>query len=67
VLISAKYGTGIEELIEKILQTCGAADFDSKKAVCITSRQEKLLKQLKRAESKRQAAFIITELLNGQM
>ena len=66
VLISAKYGTGIEELIEKILQICSVADFDLKTVVCFTDRQEKLLKQLKRAKSKRQAAFIITESLNGQ-
>jgi len=67
VLISAKFGTGIEELTEKITQTFGVADFDLKTAVCFTGRQENLLKQLKRAESKRQAAFIITELLNDQV
>jgi len=67
LLISAKFGTGIEELIEKILQICGAADFDSKEAVCFTRRHKNLLKQLKRAESKQQAASIITELLNGRI
>lgn len=67
VLISAKFGTGIEGLIEKILQICGVADFDLKTAVCFTDRQEKLLKKLKKAESKQQAASAITELLTGQV
>lgn len=65
VRISAKVGTGIEDLTQKIRQICGVADFDLKTAVCITCRQENLLKQLQRAESKQQVASTITELLNG--
>ena len=67
VQISAKFGTGIENLTEKIQQLTGVTDFDLHAAVCITGRQENLLKQLKNAESKQHAASIITELLNGQL
>jgi len=67
VQISAKFETGIEDLTGKIQQLAGVADFDLHTAVCITARQESLLKQLKNAESKQQAASIITELLNGQL
>jgi tRNA modification GTPase len=67
IQISAKFGTGIENLTKKIQQLCGVADFDLQQPVCITSRQENLLQQLKKAKSRKQAASIITELLNGQM
>jgi len=65
--ISAKFGTGIEDLTEKILQICGVADFDFKTAVCFTDRQEELLTKLKKAKSKPQAASIMTELLKGKL
>jgi len=67
VQISAKEGTGIEDLLEKIRQITGVADFNLKTAVCFTDRQENLLQQLKNAKSKQQAASIITELLKGQI
>lgn len=67
VQISAKFGTGIETLKERIRQTSGAADFDLRQAICFTSRQENLLKQLINAKSKQQAASAITELLKGRM
>jgi tRNA modification GTPase len=67
VQISAKEGTGIENLIEKIRRICGVADFDLKTPVVFTSRQENLLKRLKNAKSKQQATSIITELLNGRL
>ncbi len=66
LLISAKLGTGIENLIEIILEICGVADFDFKTAVCFTDRQEELLTKLKKVKSKPQAASIMTELLNSQ-
>ncbi len=65
VQISAKFGTGIENLLKKILQITGAADFDLHTTVCFTCRQENLLKQLSNAKSHRNAVSIITELLNG--
>ncbi len=67
VQISAKFETGIEKLIGRIRRICGVADFDLKTAVCVTGRQENLLKQLKKAKSKEQAVSIITELLNGEV
>jgi len=67
VQISAKFGTGIENLTERIQHLCGVADFDLQSPVVFTSRQKNLLKQLKKAKSKQQAASIITELLNGQV
>lgn len=67
VQISAKFSTGIENLTRKILQICGVADFNLQNPVCFTSRQEKLLKQLTKVKSKKQAASLVTELLNGQL
>ena len=67
VQISAKFETGIEDLTRKIQQLAGVAEFDLYTTVCFTDRQESLLKQLKNAKSKEQAASIITELLNGQL
>jgi len=65
IQISAKFGTGIENLTERIQQLCGTADFNLQQPVCFTSRQKNLLKQLKKTKSRKQAAPIITELLNG--
>ena len=65
--ISAKEGTGIENLNEKIIKTAGAADFDLHEPVCFTTRQEDILKKLTNAESKQQITSFITELLNGQI
>ncbi|MHC4573920.1 MAG: GTPase [Planctomycetota bacterium] len=67
VQISAKLGTGIETLIERILHICGAVDFDLQTPVCITTRQKDLLKKLGRSKSGRETASIITELLNGPL
>jgi len=67
VRISAKLGTGIENLIQKIRQICGVVDFDLKLAVCITVRQENLVKQLSDIKSRSEAASIITELLNSRL
>lgn len=67
VHISAKFGTEIEKLKERIQQTCGVADFNPPQPICFTGRQENLLEQLVNAPSKQQAASIITELLNGQV
>ena len=65
VSISAKFGTGIEDLTRKILQICGVANFDVHTIICFTPRQEKLLNQLTKTKSKRKASSLITELLNG--
>jgi len=67
VKISAKLGTGIENLLKKIRQIFGVDDFGLQQPVCITARQQNLLEQLKKAESRSKAASIITELLNGRL
>jgi tRNA modification GTPase len=67
VKISAKFGSGIENLTEKIRHICGVDNFDLRQPVCFSSRQENLLRQLKKARSKSQAASIMTELLNGEL
>ena len=67
VQISAKEGTGIENLSEKIIKTVGTADFDLREPVCFTARQENLLKKLTNVKSKQHVAPIITELLNGHI
>jgi tRNA modification GTPase len=67
VPISAKFGTGIENLVQKIPQTCGAAGFDSNSAVCVTPRQATLLKRLAKAQSTQAAVTMIAELLNGRL
>jgi tRNA modification GTPase len=67
ISISAKDGTGIENMLEKIRQVCGIVSFDLKTPVCFTLRQEELLRQLENNESIQQATSIITELLNGKL
>jgi tRNA modification GTPase len=67
VTTSAKTGEGIENLVSRIQQKLGVSDFNLRTAVCVTSRQEKLLKNLIEAQSRQQAVRIITELLNGRL
>jgi len=67
VQISAKLGTGIENLVKRIQKLCGIDNFSLQTAVCITDRQENLVKQLKKAKSRSEAVSIITELLNGRL
>jgi tRNA modification GTPase len=67
VQISAKEGTGIKNLNEKIVKTIGAEDFDLQEPVCFTGRQENLLKKLTNLKSKQQTALIITKLLKGRI
>ena len=65
--ISAKEGTGIESLSEKIVKAVGAADFDLREPVCFTRRQENMLTKLTNVKSKQQTTSIITELLKGHV
>jgi len=67
VQISAKEGTGIENLSDTIINAARATDFDLREPVCFTARQENLLKTLTNVKSKQHAAPIITELLNGHI
>ncbi len=67
VRISAKEGTGIEDLKQKIQQTSGVTNIDPQQPVCFTNRQENLLKRLTNTQSKQQAVSIITELLKARL
>ncbi|MBN2181464.1 MAG: 50S ribosome-binding GTPase [Sedimentisphaerales bacterium] len=67
VQISAKTGSGIENLTEKISQTTGAVGFDTQSPVCFTDRQANLLEKLTTAKSTEQLASATTELLNGTL
>jgi tRNA modification GTPase len=67
VQISAKLGTGIDKLIEKMQQLLSVAEFDVFDSVCFTARQQKLFEQLKNAESKAQVSSIIGELLKREV
>jgi tRNA modification GTPase len=67
VQISAKEGTGIERLNEKIINTTEAAEFDLREPVCFTARQENILRELTNTKSKQQTVLIITELLKGRI
>lgn len=64
--ISAKEGSGIENLKHKIEQISNVTHYDPRQPICFTVRQEKLLEQLNNAPSEQRATSIITELLNGQ-
>ena len=64
--ISAKNGTGIDNLTGKIPKLLGIEKFDLKAAVCVTGRQEKLVAQLSKAKSASETASTITELLDSQ-
>jgi len=67
IKVSAKAGTGIENLLKKIRQLSGAADFDLQSPVCFTDRQKNLLQKLTSAKTKKLARQIISELLNARL
>ncbi|MBN2314243.1 MAG: 50S ribosome-binding GTPase [Sedimentisphaerales bacterium] len=67
VRMSAKEGTGIEDLKQKIQQISNVTTIDPRQPICFTARQENLLKQFKNAQSEQQAVSIITELLNDRL
>ena len=67
VKISAKFGKNIEKLTEKIRWICDYEGLNLHACICVTSRQEDLLKKLIISESRQQATLIIEELLNGKV
>ncbi len=67
VSLSAKEATGLENLIKRITQICGVADFELNAAVCFTQRQTLLLQELVKADSPDERSSIIAELLNGHL
>jgi len=66
VYISAKNGTGIETLKNKIQEKLDVPDSNLLRPVCITTRQKEILKKLQKAKSVQQAQTLITELLEGR-
>jgi tRNA modification GTPase len=67
IRISAKFGTGTEQLCVEIQQLAGVENFDLLQPVCFTARQEQFLTQLSAVKSKDAAHPIITELLSGRL
>ncbi|MHC4212447.1 MAG: GTPase [Planctomycetota bacterium] len=67
VSISAKEATGLENLIKRITDISGVADFELNSAVCFTQRQSLLLQELIKADSPDKHSSIIAELLNGHL
>ncbi len=67
VQISAKFGTGIENLLKKIQQSLRVTGFDLGAAVCFTDRQQQLVKRIAESKSEDEAVSAITELLNGEI
>lgn len=67
VPVSAKLGTGIEDLIRAVHRACDVAEFPSDRVVAFTERQSRLLDALQHAGSKSKVAIIVTELLEGQI
>jgi tRNA modification GTPase len=67
VRISAKQGTGIDDLIGAIHQTLGTTPVDTQTAVAFTLRQSSLIGQLRRAPSRSEARRITSQLLTGSL
>jgi tRNA modification GTPase len=67
VSISAKLGSGIDYLCDEIVRLAGVENFDPNQPICFTLRQEQLLAQLTKPQSKEAADSLITELLSGPL
>lgn len=67
VNISAKFGTGCDELVKKIEQVLGTEQLEQQNSICFTERQEKLLGQLASAKNKEAADSAISELLKSKL
>jgi tRNA modification GTPase len=67
VRISAKQGTGIEDLIHAIHQTCNVAGFNVDAAIVFLDRQRVLMERLIAATSRQQADDLMAALLHGSI
>lgn len=63
VLISAKTGDGIENLLSEIQRCLQVCDFDCTMPVAFTSRQEKLLVAITEIKEKTQLQQLLTEMI----
>jgi tRNA modification GTPase len=62
VQMSAKQGSGIDDLIRTIHRACGAVDFNPRTPVAFTDRQLRLLELLQHSDSKTRTRSILSEL-----
>jgi tRNA modification GTPase len=67
VLVSAKFDTGIDGLIQKIEELLGVTGADLEQPIYFTDRQKKLVEQLAKAPSKKRAASILNQLVKGRL
>jgi tRNA modification GTPase len=67
VLISAKFQTNIDTLINKIQDLTATQQLDFHAPVCFTSRQQDLLQKLNNVKTKASAGAIISKLINGPL
>ena len=65
VQISAKLGTGIDNLILAIHRICGVAAFDGRTSIAFSDRQRRLLEALHLSNSKANARSFLSELLES--
>jgi len=65
VRLSAKQGTGIEDLIHAIHRACNLTNFNVQTAIVFTDRQRILMRQLASANSRHQSDALMAELLHG--
>jgi tRNA modification GTPase len=65
--ISAKHETGIKDLIQAIHRVCNVADFNPHTPVAFTSRQMRLLENIRCGLSRTEAVLHTTELLEGTL
>ncbi len=67
VHISAKQGTGIDDLVQAVHRVCGLPELDCLAPVAFTDRQRKGLERLQRATSVSEAGGIIEGLICGPL
>ncbi len=65
VRISAKQGTGIEDLIHAVHQTCKLVDFDAHAVIVFTDRQRTLMERLITTDSRHNVDALMAEFLHG--
>ena len=66
VCVSAKFGTGLNELRRVMVEAVGAGDFDLVAAVCFTERQMELVRRLSECRTGDEAMKLAWELLYGK-
>lgn len=65
VRMSAKRGTGLDDLVRAIHRACDLADFPLNAAVAFTERQRIFIQQLSEADSRDEVTAALDELLQG--